>query len=490
MKNIFTLTPPAQVDKSVFDLSHERKLTCSMGKLIPILVQETLPGDKFTIDSQHLVRFMPLLAPIMHRVNVYTHYFYVPNRILWDHWEKFITGDEVTTAPAKSLHDLVLLEGCLGDYMGLPTGDMTNASEYVNMLPFYAYARIYNEFYRDENLCDEIKIDGTDDETLIEGDPLTRAWEKDYFTSCLPFAQKGDPVTLAGSVTYKTVASVIPDNETGNLGAVAGGHIQAGTNDVGIDNVDEIAINIEDLRYATRVQRFLERLARAGSRYSEYLLGVWGVLSEDARLDKPEYIGGGKAPVVISEVLNTTGWEDSMIGDQGYPAMGEMFGHGISVGNTNRAEKYCTDHGWIIGILSIMPNTGYQQGIPKMFSRRYQLDYYIPDFAQLGEQEVLNKEIYYAPLSIVNNGLFGYQSRYAEYKFAPSTVHGEFRNGLEHWHLGRIFDTLPELTDEFVNCVPTTRVFPELDQKTQCYVQVYNRITASRPMPYYNDPQL
>lgn len=490
MKKLFTLTPPAQVEKSVFDLSHEKKLTCSMGKLIPILVEEVLPGDKFTIDTQHLARCMPLVAPIMHRVNVYTHYFYVPNRILWSDWEKFISGDLVTEVPQKNLHDLILLEGCLGDYMGLPTGDMTNASEYVNMLPFYAYARIYNEFYRDENLCDPILIDGTDDDTLIEGDPLTRCWEKDYFTSCLPFAQKGDPVTMSGTVTYKTTATAIPTTQTGSLGVVTGGDIQAGGTDIGISNIDEIVISVEELRYATRVQRFLERLARAGSRYSEYLLGVWGVLSEDARLDRPEYIGGGKAPLVISEVLNTTGWEPTMIGSQGYPAVGEMYGHGISIGNTNRAEKYCTDHGWIIGIMSIMPDTGYQQGIPKKFSRLSQLDYYIPDFAQLGEQEVLNKELYYAPLSIANDHVFGYQSRYAEYKFGVNTVHGEFKNGLEHWHLGRIFDTCPELTDEFVNCVPTDRVFPESDQKTQFYVQVYNRVTASRPMPYYNDPQL
>ena len=296
------------------------------------------------------------------------------------------------------------------------------------------------------------------------------------------------------SLLRRTDGSSIPNNSNlrsatdSNPDYIAGIRLSdANPNSIQIDNINSVSITVEELRTATRLQRFLERNARAGTRYVEHLLSHWGVKSSDARLQRAEYIGGGKSPVVVSEVLNTTGTAEL--------PQGNMAGHGINVGRTNHATKFCEEHGFIIGIMSVMPEPNYQNGIPKLWTRKLNLDFYYPEFAQLGEQPVLNQELYWdgeAPLT--NGQTFGYQSRYAEYKFQPSTVHGHFRDNLDFWHAGRKFATRPSLTQEFIECDTTDineRIFAVNNPLIEnLYIQVYHNIKALRPMPFFNTPSL
>jgi len=496
-RNIFQHVARTKVPRTTFDLSHERKLSCDMGQLVPILCEEVVPGDKFNINTESMVRFAPMTAPIMHRVDIYMHYFFVPNRIIWDDWEKFITGDLETVVPTIAIGESSSVpEGSILDFMGIPTGNFVGSGETINALPFRAYLDIYNNYYRDENLSAEKDI--LQPELYVNQPPLKRAWEKDYFTSALPWAQKGGEVVLNPEINYSDDATVYrndgadPSNGIAIAPAVGQGYgtltddtVNQGS-DLKVENLESIGININDLRTATRLQRWLEKNARAGSRYVEHLLAHWGVISDDARLDRPEYIGGGKSPVVISEVLNTAG----VNAEEGLP-QGTMAGHGISVGAQNRASKYCKEHGWIMGIMSIMPRTNYYQGIHKKFSRSTPFDYYFPEFAHLGEQEVKNKEIFMSSGQEDNDKTFGYQSRFAEMKYAQSTVHNTFRTSLDFWHLARKFASRPQLNETFILADPRTDIFAvEEANKDHLWVQLFHNITARRPMPYYNDPRL
>lgn len=510
-----------------FDLSHERKMSLRMGELIPIFVQEIVPGDVFRVRSEIFTRFAPMLAPIMHRVNVTTHYFFVANRLVWSEWEDFITGGpDGTTQPVfphftyNSTTAVVLGNGTLSDYMGLPpyTGaGPTEGTQKVSILPFRAYQLIWNEYYRDQNLQDPIDVPLTSGAqpnnatTINVLSTRQRCWEKDYFTSALPWAQRGPAVEMPVDTNieweYKTISDVYRDT-----GAAPGVDTLIGTGPtdadklrVGklnntttgwagrIENIEDITADgagftINDLRRSIKLQEWLEKNARGGARYIEQILSHFGVVSSDARLQRPEYLGGGKTPVVISEVLST--FQDP--GDTGNP-QGNMAGHGVSVGTTNGFRKAFEEHGYVIGVMSILPKTAYQQGIPRHFSRETKMDYYWPEFAHLGEQEVKSKEIWYdSGTDTVGQPeeTFGYQSRYAEYKYAPDTVHGEFRNSLAFWHMGRIFETRPVLNDSFVTANPTTRIFAVEDAVEQIYCQIYNRVDALRPMPYFGTPMI
>lgn len=505
---------------NAFDLSHEKKLTMSMGRLVPIMCQEVLPGDKFKASSEIFIRLQPLLSPVMHRVNVYTHYFFVPNRLIWDSWEEFITGGEdglsQLTPPQIRINSGNYTNfgvGSLADYLGVPAfeSDPTNNID-INALPFRAYAKIYNDYYRDQNLQEEIDL--AEDSEIAE--LRFRAWEKDYFTSALPWAQKGGevtlplggtaPIQLRDDITQFTTNILNPDgtaagDELLNLyshDADTGGatlHIAPdGTTSTAekraIDNsyileadlTTATATTINDLRRAARLQEWLERNARAGSRYIEQIFSHFGVKSSDARLQRPEYLGGAKKPVVISEVLSSVALE-------GQP-QGTMTGHGVSVGKSNRFKRRFEEHGFIIGIMSVVPRTAYQQGLNKMFFRNDKLNYYWPEFAQLGEQAVQNKELYFDPVDpAAGEETFGYQSRYAEYKYNQSTVHGEMRTTYDFWHMGRIFGAAPSLNSTFIEALPTERIFAVQQQDT-LIVQIFNSVQAQRPIPYFNTPTL
>jgi hypothetical protein len=485
-----------------FDLSHEYKMSGQMGKLYPVLVQEIVPGDKFRVNSEIMLRLAPMVSPVMHRVNVFTHYFFVPNRIIWDEWEDFITGGEDGTEAPVHPHyrttDLftqgVGSNGDLPDYMGIPKVDDNIENVNINALPFRAYHLIWNEWYRDQNLQDPTDI------PLTSGQQTTfeclafknRCWEKDYLTSALPWPQRGDAVTVPSQITYETTSPIVDNvgNSLGTLIAQSSGRLDASspstTIGARVENLQDIGIDINDLRRSNAIQRFLELSARAGSRYKEHILAFFGVKTSDGRLQRPEFLGGGKQAVMISEVLQTAETDPT-----GTP-QGNMAGHGVSVGTTNRFEKTFEEHGFVIGIMSVLPVTAYQEGVERFWTRSDKFDYYNPMFAHIGEQEVKNKEVFFDGSDTNDpDGTWGYQSRYAEYKYKPSTVHGEFRDSLDHWHMGRVFGAHAPLSSGFVQSNPTQRIFADTDANVdKLYIQIYHNISALRKMPYYSDPRL
>jgi hypothetical protein len=505
--NIFNSVQVQKPKKNVFDLTHDVKLSGKMGNLIPVLVNECVPGDTFQLGCDSLIRFAPLTAPVMHRMDVSVHYFFVPNRIVWDNWEKFITD-------ANSPHVLPYLESFglqpqyqtqwtsnlpkFADYMGIPTPPNSTPTVNINALPFAAYQAIYNEYYRDQNLIPEIDYklnDGNNSITWADFNKWfkmqNRAWEHDYFTASLPFAQKGTAVDIPiGQIDGN--AQVYLNNPNGGTtltgapyNAIADqlidGSIDADALLANTDGMDIGATTINDLRRAFRLQEWLEKNARGGTRYIENILMHFGVRSSDKRLQRPEYITGVKTPVVISEVLNTTGE------NAGLP-QGNMAGHGVAVSTGKYGTYFCEEHGYIIGIMSVMPKTAYQQGIPKTYLKNDPLDFFWPSFAHIGEQPVTNNEIY--AYTATGNDTFGYVPRYAEYKFSPSRVAGDFRTSLDYWHLGRIFANQPALNQTFIECTPEQcdRIFAVQSEEDYLYCHVLNKIRAVRPMPKFGTP--
>lgn len=527
---------------NTFDLSHSRKFSMSIGKITPTAIMECVPGDSFNVKTTQLLRFAPLIAPIMHQSSMYCHFFFVPNRLLWDNWEEYITGGEDAadpgyTAPvfpyfqpanAQPTADKTILPGQLADYLGLPSGD-TNAGvefsgEKFSALPFMAYNKIFNEYYRDQNLVDKLVDKATDGQntwTLADNNTLqNRAWQHDYFTSALPWTQKGPEATIPLGTTAPIV-NVTGGSNDFNLsswfrntdGSPLGGEdLKSGTGvppatgfltdtntnnprqlDISqhseVDLTDATASSINDLRRAFRLQEWLERNARGGSRYIEVIMAHFGVQSSDARLQRPEFLGGSATPITISEVLQTS--ESRVAGAEETP-QGNMAGHGVSVGSSNYVSYKCEEHGYIIGLCTVMPKTAYQQGIPKHFNKFDKFDYFWPSFANIGEQPILNKELYMDTTDGENENVFGYTPRYAEYKYLPSTVHGKFRSDLKFWHMGRIFGSRPNLNATFVECNEdeVDRVFNVTEGDENLYVYLHNHIKARRPMPYFGTPTI
>lgn len=511
---LFSTVANKRPKQNKFDLSHEKKMSLKIGGLYPIVVEEILPGDSWRLKSEIMARLSPMIAPVMHRMNVYTHYFFVPNRIIWNEWEDFITGGrDGLSAPISPYFQTSnvalpkLAEKSLADYMGLPTIPSGALGAKFSALPFRAYTDIYNEYYRDQNLEAEIvysKASGNmaSPEFDIVGTLRNRAWEKDYFTSALPWTQRGPEVSVEAQYQLKQAHAWANASQTidSNNGAITidntnpGGNVEDSANsNVFLETFENLGITINDLRRSVRLQEWLEKNARGGARYVEQLLSHWGRAPQDARLQRPEYLGGGKQPITISEVLNTAGSETVDL-----EPVGQMAGHGISVGNTNGFSKTFDEHGWVIGIMSIIPASAYFQGIPKKFTREDKLEYAWPEFAQLGEQEIKNKEIFFdgtAGNSGDPEGTFGYTPRFSEYKYGISTVHGEFKSSLDYWHMGRKFAALPPLNDAFVKLQPDDpelkRIFavtaPDVDD---IYCQIYNDVSALRSLPYYGTPTL
>lgn len=507
MKNLFNSIKLTKPQKNSFDLSHDVKLSTRMGQLTPILTLECVPGDKFNLGCESLIRFAPLIAPVMHRMDVSMHYFFVPNRILWSNWEKFIT--DANSGIAYPFINSVVFEdqnkatyptaANFADYLGVPPPPNSSTNTQINALAFAAYQCVYNEYYRDQNLQSPVDYKLKDGNQFVSSpsdiNRLTtlrnRAWEHDYFTSSLPFAQKGAAVDIPiGLVEGDLPVYLNSSNGTSLNGTPSSVNVaaQGGRTDVPADtlyadtsNAEIEPTTINDLRRAFRLQEWLEKNARGGTRYIESILSHFGVRSSDARLQRPEYITGVKTPVVVSEVLNTTGQTDGL-------PQGNMAGHALSISSGKSGSYFCEEHGYIIGIMSVMPKTAYQQGIPKTFLKNDTLDYYFPSFANIGEQPVEKQELFAYTSS--KNDTFGYVPRYAEYKFMPSRVAGQFRDELKYWHLGRIFETEPNLNSAFIECKPdeTTRIFAVEDGTDPLYCHVYNKIQALRPMPKYGTP--
>lgn len=461
--------------RSKFSLSHYKLLTCDMGNLIPISWFEVLPGDTVQQSTSMLVRCSPLLAPVMHPVQIRIHHWYVPNRLLWDTWEDFITGGpdgmDATVFPHFAFDNTAgYAKGTLADYLGLPPGA---ATQNVSALPFRAYTKIFNEHYRDQDLVTELAMSESSGLDNATNRALASvAWEKDYFTTARPWTQKGPAVTIpiAGlaNIIPSTVGSTTPtfnvgaaatnralasDATTHTLwsGAAPGVGANASWNTTGLqaDLSTSTGVSINELREAFALQRYEEARARFGSRYTEYL-SYLGVTSPDARLQRPEYLGGGKQTIQFSEVLQTapSDLDDSVVGD--------LKGHGIGAVRSNRYRRFFPEHGIVMSLMSIKPKTMYTQGIHRSWTRQTKEDYWQRELQHIGQQAILNREVY--GISGTLGGTFGYQDRYDEYRRSESSVAGDFRDTLDHWHYARIFSAPPTLNASFVTSDPTKRV--------------------------------
>lgn len=494
-----------------FDLTHDFKFTGRIGHIIPVMCMETLPGDTFDIKAQVMTRFQPLLSPVYHRLDCAIHYFFVPNRILWENWTEFIKGNEAGHAIPQVTIDSTLTdeEKKFLNYFGIPKfpalgGNATN----INALPLAAYQRIYNEYYRAQKITPEVNV------TLQNGlqpgsitDELLKirriGWLHDYFTSALPAPQEQNPVELPmGDVVLKDNWDLIDNQQfvtpvtaagNANIETDVNGDITAngliGTTNVALEPNGTLEVNagtIAEFRRANILQGFLEKLMRAGNRYIEYLQNIWGVRSSDARLQRPEYITGLRAPITISEVLNTTGTEEL--------PQGAMTGHAVGIGEGNAGSFYCEEHGYIIGVYFVTAQPIYQDGLPRHFVKADPInDYAIPEFAHIGEQAIKNVEL--KAYTAIQENEFGYIPRFSEYKYAPNRVAGDFADGtLQSWTLSRKFATTPTLNTEFIEIEDEDfreRIFAVDDPNTDhILVQCLNMVNARRKLPVFSTPKL
>lgn len=529
MNHQFSTIPSVNIPRSVFNRSSGFKTTFDSGYLVPFFVDEALPGDTFHMKVSMLTRMSTPIVPVMDNVKLDYFFFAVPYRLVWENWQRF-NGEQ--TNPGDSTDYLIpqLKSGDSGfqthsmaDYFGLPTR-VPNLS--VSALPFRAYNLIYNEWFRDENLIDSVPVPLDDAEDDIADFPLRKRGKRhDYFTSCLPWPQKGPAVTLGVNTAFST----IPDmpltfnfaEGTSGQRKVEGSTITARNQgfltatDTTVQEPDTFwtlntskntfdalnfdgsdAITINSLREAFQLQRMLERDARGGSRYTEILRSHFGVISPDARLQRPEYLGGGSTDISINPVVQNSSTDNvSPQGNLAAYALSGSYNHGFS--------RSFTEHCIIIGLCSVRADLTYQQGIPRMFSRQTRWDHYWPTLAHLGEQAVLNKEIY-AQGNDQDEEVFGYQERYAEYRYSPSKITGKMRStdpqSLDVWHLSQKFENLPVLNQEFIEeNPPLNRVlavqssgsgeYPDENSgEPQFIMDAFFDLKCARPMPVYSVP--
>jgi len=504
--------------RSKFSLSHFKLLTCKMGQLVPVTWFEVLPGDTLQQATSALIRCAPLVTPVMHPVHVRFHHWYVPNRLIWTDWQKFITGGsdglDATAHPYIASNTFNGASGnnagvsTLADHLGVPTAGHTAAAKY-NALPFRAYDLIFNEFYRDEDLVTALTVnlgngsDGTTATTL-----QNVAWEKDYLTSSRPWTLKGSSVTLpvggqapvigigiadgltAANSTWRdskgnlnsSQPSINPGSQTTEIRTITTGATGASNYpQIFADLSAATGVDINTMRHAFALQRFEEARARYGSRYTEYLRYL-GIRSSDARLQRPEYLGGGRNTIQFSEVLQTGG---TSTGAQ--TGVGTMAGHGISALRSNRYRRFFEEHGIVMTLMSVRPKTMYTQRVRRAFLRGVDAtylgttgtkeDYWQRELQHIGQQGVnaAESDIQNAPTAAV----FGYQDRYDEYRREESSIAGLFRSTLNTWHLSRDFGSAPALNSTFVQCVPATRTFADTSADN-LYVMANHSIQARR----------
>lgn len=515
MSHQFSRVPSAQIPRSSFDRSHGHKTTFDAGYLVPIFVDEALPGDTFSCNLSAFARLATPIFPIMDNMVMDTHFFSVPIRLLWDNWQKFngerrnpsdsidfLVPQIVSPAGGYGIHSLY-------DYMGIPTGigGITHSA-----LWHRAYNLIFNEWYRDENMQESLPVhtgDGPD--PYSDYSVQKRGKRHDYFTSCLPWPQKGPGVTIPLGTAAPIFSQATAGNKTviarsATTGAPVSGALsaQATTGFVvaGVDGTifdpngtliadlsQASAATINSLRQAFQIQKIYERDARGGTRYTELIRSHFGVTSPDARLQRPEYLGGGSSPVNISPVPQTAPTTAA-----GETPQGNLAAYG-TVGFSNHAfTSSFTEHCVIIGIVSVRADLTYQQGLNRMWSRRTRFDFYLPALSHIGEQAVLQKEIYCSGTPSMDDKVFGYQERFAEYRYKPSTITGLFRStassSLDSWHLSQVFTAAPVLGPEFIQeNVPLDRCIA-VPTEPHFLFDSFFKLRCTRPMPVYGVPGL
>ncbi len=476
----------------------------NQGFIVPFDCTEVLPSDDIRHKTQALVRTQPLLAPVYHSCEVKIHHFFVPTRLLWDDWEKFITGgrDGLDESVPPTL-EVISTTGSLACHLGIP--NLATAQE-VSALPFRAYNMIYNEYFRDQDLQDPIanSLAGGEDTTTAT-DLLSACWRKDYFTTARPDTQKGDDVeiSLAGSAPVTGIATdrssfpyaVSTGYETDGDSAVTytqseradvqAVHIEEDPDNEGFPNIraqlsDVSAVSINDLRLATRLQTYKENMLRYGSRYTERLQQAFGVRPQDSRMQRPELLASGKNVIQFSEIMQTA----PSVDDTSDESVAALKGHGINVTSSNRYRKRFQEYGFIISVMTIRPKTMYQQGLHKMWSRTTKEMYYQPELDGIGMQIIKNREL---KADHANpDGTFGFNNRYDEYRYCFDEVSGEFRNTLDFWHMARKFATDPALNDDFVTCEGVDRIFAT--DADQFLVRTINKRSIKRKVSAIGNP--
>lgn len=497
--------------RSKFSLSHYKLFTCKMGQLVPVAWYEAIPGDTIQMTTSALIRCAPLNTAVMHNVSIRFHHWFVPNRLLWANWQDFITGG--ATGTNASAHPYVSQANAtvssLADYLGAPTSGGQTVK--LNALPYRAYNLIWNEFYRDEDLQTALTVstaDGADGTTFAL---QNICWEKDYLTSSRPWAVKGNAITMPlGSRATVMGIGVVDGAGTGAIAnvrmadgslatrqgvatsGVGGAMVLSQTSgNIGAGNLPNVfadlstatAVDINTVRHAFALQRYQEARARYGSRYTEYLRAAYGVRCSDARLQRPEYLGGGRTPIQFSEVLQTG------VTTSGTPGgVGTMFGHGISAMRTNRYRRFFEEHGIVMTLMSVRPKTMYSQRVKRGFIRGVDStytgttgtkeDYWQRELQHIGQQAINPQEVD-NQTAAPTGAAFGYQDRYDEYRREESSVAGLFRSTLNTWHLARDFAGAPSLNSAFVSCTPSTRIFQDVSNDN-LYVCANHNIQARR----------
>uniref|UniRef100_A0AAU8B130 Major capsid protein n=1 Tax=Dulem virus 129 TaxID=3145606 RepID=A0AAU8B130_9VIRU len=546
---------PTRIDisRSRFDRSHSVKTTFNVGDIVPFFLDEVLPGDTFSIDTSKVVRMQTLLTPMMDNIYLDTYFFFVPNRLTWEHWKQF-NGENTQSAwlptveyqmPQLTAPEAGWSIGTIADYFGIPTG-VSNLS--VNALPFRAYALIMNEWFRDENLTDPLDIPLSDatvqgvntgsyiTDVAKGGLPFKAAKYHDYFTSALPSPQKGPDVRIPGGTGANVPVYALPQQVPGDLNSstplLFTANVSAAANlfgpmslyfpgsggsgtvpnlrvvgtdfDTAVDAtnagvptnlwaVGDSALataTINQLRLAFQIQKLYERDARGGTRYIEILKSHFGVTSPDSRLQRPEYLGGNRIPININQVIQQSATEAS-----GTP-QGNVAAMSLTTDTHSDFTHSFTEHGYVIGVMVARYDHTYQQGLERLWSRKDRFDFYWPVFANIGEQAILNKEIF-AQGTDVDDEVFGYQEAWADYRYKPSHVTGEMRSAapqsLDVWHLADDYSELPKLSDSWIREDGQTvdRVLAVTSRvSNQLFCDIYVKNLCTRPMPLYSIPGL